>query len=256
MFDLVSLIKTVGYLGLLGIVFAESGLFVGFFLPGDSLLFTAGFLASQGYLHIGVLLAICFAGAVAGDSFGYMFGRKVGQKIFTKEDSLLFHKDHLVRAEQFYNKYGAKTIILARFVPIVRTFAPILAGVGRMNYAEFLTFNIIGGALWALGLPLAGYYLGSLIPGVDRYILLIVGGIIIVSVAPIILHILRDSAHRAAIAKEIYKLIKRRVPIKIDLQIHTTYSDGRNTIAEIISLAKTNSVSVIAITDHNTVLAV
>lgn len=203
MFDLIPLIKTAGYIGILGIVFAESGLFVGFFLPGDSLLFTAGFLASQGFLNIFVLTVICFIGAVAGDSFGYMFGRKVGPKIFTREDSLLFHKDHLLRAEQFYNKYGAKTIILARFMPIVRTFAPILAGVGRMRYGEFLTFNLIGGGLWAIGLPLIGYYLGSVIPGVDKYLLPIVLGIIFVSVLPIIVHVVRDSAHRASLVKAV-----------------------------------------------------
>ena len=149
MFELIPLIKAAGYIGIFGIVFAESGLFVGFFLPGDSLLFTAGFLASQGFLHIAALSAVCFAGAVLGDSFGYAFGRKVGPMIFKKEDSLLFQKDHLLRAEQYYNRYGAKTIILARFMPIVRTFAPILAGVGRMRYGEFLAFNVVGGALWA-----------------------------------------------------------------------------------------------------------
>lgn len=209
MFDLIPLIKTAGYVGIFGIVFAESGLFVGFFLPGDSLLFTAGFLASQGFLHIAVLIAACFFGAVLGDSFGYAFGRKVGPMIFKKEDSLLFHKDHLARAEEFYNTYGAKTIILARFVPIVRTFAPILAGVGRMSYPEFLAYNVIGGALWAIGLPLVGYYLGSAIPGVDQYLLPIVAGIIIVSVMPIVLHIAKDPAHRAAFIKSLRKFLRK-----------------------------------------------
>src|SRR3989338_6217863 len=195
MFDIIALIKTVGNLGVAAIVFAESGLFIGFFLPGDSLLFTGGFLASQGFLHIGILILICFAGAALGDSFGYMFGRKIGPMIFKKEDSLLFHKDHLIRAEQFYNTYGAKTIILARFMPIVRTFAPILAGVGKMHYGEFITYNLVGGALWAIGLPLIGYYLGSVIPGIDQYLLPIIAGIIFVSVLPIILHIARDPGH-------------------------------------------------------------
>lgn len=210
MFDLIPLIKTAGYIGILGIVFAESGLFIGFFLPGDSLLFTAGFLASQGYLHIALLLTVAAVGAIAGDSFGYMFGRKIGPKIFTKEDSLLFHKDHLVKAEQFYNRYGAKTIILARFVPIVRTFAPILAGVGCMRYAEFLTFNIIGAGLWAIGLPLIGFYLGSAIPGVDQYLLPIIGGIIFISFLPIIVHIARDPAHRAALRRSIIRIFKQK----------------------------------------------
>jgi len=207
MFELIPLIKAAGYIGIFGIVFAESGLFVGFFLPGDSLLFTAGFLASQGFLQIAALSAVCFAGAVLGDSFGYAFGRKVGPMIFKKEDSLLFHKDHLLRAEQYYNRYGAKTIILARFMPIVRTFAPILAGVGRMHYGEFLAFNVIGGALWALGLPLVGYYLGSAIPNVDRYLLPIVGGIIFLSILPIIVHIIRDPAHRANLIQAFKKIL-------------------------------------------------
>lgn len=198
MFDLIHLIKTVGYVGIFGIVFSESGFFVGFFLPGDSLLFTAGFLASQGYMNIGVLVLVCFAGAVAGDSFGYAFGKKVGPKIFTRKDSLLFHKDHLLRAEKFYEKYGAVTIVLVRFIPIIRTFGPIIAGVGKMKYTKFLTYNIIGGALWAIGLPLAGFYLGSMIPNVDTYILPIIGGIIVVSVTPIIWHIIRDPIYRKA----------------------------------------------------------
>ena len=207
MFELIPLIKAAVYIGIFGIVFAESGLFVGFFLPGDSLLFTAGFLASQGFLHIAALSAVCFAGAVLGDSFGYAFGRKVGPMIFKKEDSLLFQKDHLLRAEQYYNRYGAKTIILARFMPIVRTFAPILAGVGRMRYGEFLAFNVVGGALWALGLPLIGYYLGSVIPNIDRYLLPIIGGIIFLSVLPIIMHVVRDPAHRASLIQALKKML-------------------------------------------------
>src|SRR3989344_2440518 len=138
MFDLVTIIKTAGYAGIAFIVFAETGLFIGFFLPGDSLLFTAGFLASQGYLNIIILILFSFAGAVLGDSFGYYFGRRVGPAIFTRQDSLLLDREHINRAQRFYEKYGAKTIILARFVPVVRTFAPILAGVGSMRYPVFL----------------------------------------------------------------------------------------------------------------------
>src|SRR3989344_5579457 len=134
--DLESFIKTAGYLGLFFIVFAESGLFIGFFLPGDSLLFTAGFLASQGYLNIWILAPLIFFAAILGDNFGYAFGAKVGPALFTKEDSLLFHKDHLVKANNFYAKHGPKTVVMARFLPIVRTFAPILAGVGKMEYRQ------------------------------------------------------------------------------------------------------------------------
>ena len=139
--DLISLIKTAGYLGLFFIVFAESGLFIGFFLPGDSLLFTAGFLASQGYLNIWILAPLMFVAAVLGDNFGYAFGKKVGPALFNKEDSFLFHKDHLVKANDFYAKHGPKTIVMARFLPIVRTFAPILAGVGKMEYKTFNSDN-------------------------------------------------------------------------------------------------------------------
>src|SRR3989344_3629379 len=148
MFDLISIIKTAGYFGIFGIVFAESGLFIGFFLPGDSLLFTAGFLASQGFLNIWILAALTFLAAILGDNFGYAFGARVGQAIFSREDSWLFHKDHLVRARLFYEKHGAKTLVLARFLPVVRTFAPILAGVGQMNYRTFFFYNVFGGFLW------------------------------------------------------------------------------------------------------------
>lgn len=196
MFDLVTLIKTVGYLGIFGMVFAESGLFFGFFFPGDSLLFTAGFLASQGYLEIWPLVILCFVAAVAGDSVGYAFGRRVGPKIFSREDSLFFHRDHLERAEKFYEAHGGKTIILARFMPVVRTFAPIVAGVGQMRYRRFLAYNIVGGFFWGIGLPLAGYFLGQTVPGIDQYLVPIILGIIIVSVLPGIIHILHDPRQR------------------------------------------------------------
>jgi membrane-associated protein len=203
MFDLIPLIKAIGYFGILGIVFAESGLFVGFFLPGDSLIFTAGFLASQGFLDIWSLVGLIFIGAVAGDSFGYAFGKKVGPMIFKKEDSFLFHKDNLNKAKVFYEKYGGKAVILARFMPGIRTFAPILAGVGNMRYSKFLSFNVIGGALWGVGLPLLGYYLGNVVPNIDKYIVLIVLLIIFISVLPMITHILKDKVARERILNAI-----------------------------------------------------
>ncbi len=211
MFDLISLIKAAGYVGLFGIVFAESGLFIGFFLPGDSLLFTAGFLASQGFLDLTLLMALTFLGAVLGDSFGYGFGRKVGWRIFKKEDSLLFHKDHLERAQKFYQKHGGKAIILARFMPIVRTFAPILAGVGKMRYPTFLFYNIIGGALWAAGLTLLGYYLGSVIPNIDKYLLPIIALIIFLSVLPALIHILKNKKEREGLVRFLKLITKRFV---------------------------------------------
>lgn len=209
MFDIVTIVKTAGYFGITGILFAESGLFVGFFLPGDSLLFTAGFLASQGYLRIAPLMILSFFAAVAGDSVGYAFGRRVGPAIFKKKDSLLFHKDHLERARVFYEQHGGKTIILARFMPIVRTFAPILAGVGRMRYGLFVAYNIIGGFLWTIGLSGLGYFLGNTIPDIDKYLLPIILAIIILSVAPSAYHVLNNKTTRAHIWRHLRQIFSK-----------------------------------------------
>lgn len=186
------LVKIAGLAGVIAVVFAESGLFFGFFFPGDSLLFTAGLLASQGLLPIGWLLIGTMLAAILGDSVGYWFGKKTGPAIFSREDSLFFHKKHVERAKKFYEQHGKKTIILARFVPIVRTFAPILAGVGKMDYRTFISYNIIGGAVWSLGLTALGYFLGGLIPSIDHYLLPIVLGIIAISFIPIIREYLRS----------------------------------------------------------------
>lgn len=187
-----TIIKVGGYSAITGIVFAESGLLVGFFLPGDSLLFTAGFFASQGYLHIGVLITLCFTAAVAGDTVGYEFGKKIGPKLFTREDSFFFNKKHIERARVFYELHGGRAVTLARFIPVVRTFAPIVAGVGNMKYRSFLFYNVIGACAWAIGLPLLGYGAGSLIPNVDKYLLPIVLGIVVVSFIPPIVHIIKE----------------------------------------------------------------
>lgn len=197
--DLELFIKTVGMLGVWAVVFAESGLLIGFFLPGDSLLFTAGFLASQGFFDISILTFGFFVAAVAGDSTGYTLGQRLGKKLFQRKDSLLFHKDNLLKAQEFYKKHGKKTIILARFVPVVRTFAPIVAGMGDMEYRTFLAFNVIGGALWAIGVTLLGYVLGSSIPDIDRYLLPIIGLIIILSILPNAYHILKSPSARKQI---------------------------------------------------------
>lgn len=209
MFDLIALVKTVGYFGLAFIVFAESGLLIGFFFPGDSLLFTAGFLASQGVLNVYLLVPLMFVAAVVGDSVGYAFGRRVGPAIFKREDSLLFHKDHLARAQRFYERHGGKTIILARFMPIVRTFAPILAGVGSMNYRTFLFFNMVGGALWAIGLTLLGFFLGSVVPNVDKYLLPIIAFIIFISVLPSAIHVLRDRSMRTQLCASLKQCLNK-----------------------------------------------
>ena len=202
--DLAEVIKAVGLAGIFAIVFAESGLLVGIFLPGDSLLFTAGFLASEGYLNIGVLMLVCVAAAISGDAVGYTFGRRVGRKLFERPDSRFFKRKHLLAAEAFYEKHGGKTIILARFMPIVRTLAPIVAGVGAMRYRRFVIFNALGGVLWGAGVTGVGYLLGSTIPDIDHYLLPIIAAIVLVSVAPSLIHIAVN--HR----QEIIDTLRRR----------------------------------------------
>ena len=189
--DLVKIIEAVGYLGIFAIVFAESGLFFGVFLPGDSLLFTAGFLASQGFFDIKILSLLTFVAAVLGDNVGYVFGKKVGPLIFKREDSFWFHKRYLEEARRFYEKHGGKTIILARFLPIIRTFAPIVAGVGVMRYKTFFFYNVLGGFFWAIGVTATGFFLGSAIPNVDRYLFPIILLIILISLLPSAIHLLK-----------------------------------------------------------------
>lgn len=194
--DLPQLIESIGYLGIGAIVFAESGLLIGFFLPGDSLLFTAGFLASQHLLNLWILLPLTFICAVLGDSVGYTTGHHLGRRLFTKEESLFFNRKHLIKAQSFYQKHGSKTIILARFLPIVRTFAPVVAGMGSMRYRTFLTYNLVGGFLWTIGLTLLGYFLGRVIPNVDRYLLPIIVLIVVVSIAPSLWHLYQDRSQK------------------------------------------------------------
>jgi len=190
--QLETILPTIGYIGIFLVVFAESGLFIGFFLPGDSLLFTAGFLASQGIFDIRLLSVLCFIAAVTGDSVGYIFGKNIGPRLFTREDSWLFHKKHLAKAQHFYEKNGKKTIVIARFIPIVRTFAPIVAGIGNMHYRTFITYNLAGGFLWAIGVTVAGYFLGKVIPDVDKYLIPIVVVIIIASILPSVIHLIKE----------------------------------------------------------------
>lgn len=198
-FDLAELIRTFGYLGVFAIVFLESGMLVGFFFPGDSLLFTAGFLASQGFLDIRILVPGCFIASVTGNSVGYYIGKKFGRKLFTKENSFWFNKKHLTRAERFYQKHGGKAVVLAQFIPVVRAFVPVVAGIGVMRYRRFVFFNLFGAVLWAIGVTLAGYYLGNLIPDVDKYLFPIIGLIIIASILPALHHALVDAEIRASI---------------------------------------------------------
>ena len=180
-----TLIETFGTLGLFLIVFAESGLLVGFFLPGDSLLFAAGLLASRGHLNFPLILVGCFIAAVAGDQVGYMFGNRVGPALFRRPNSRFFHRRHLEKAHRYFEKEGPKTIVLARFIPIVRTFAPVVAGVARMPYRTFVTYNVVGGFLWAIGVTTLGYVLGETIPDIDKYLLPAVAIIVALSLIPI-----------------------------------------------------------------------
>lgn len=210
-FELIPFIKAAGYLGLFAVVFSESGLFIGFFLPGDSLLFTAGFLASQGFLDIRILVPLLFFAAVAGDSVGYAFGKRIGPRIFKREDSLFFNKKHLQKANDFFHKHGGKTLVLARFMPVVRTFAPILAGVGVMPYRTFLMYNVAGAFLWAVGLNILGYFLGRVVPNVDKYLLPIIAFIIFASVAPTVIHVLKSKKDRERIWQYAKQLLQGRL---------------------------------------------
>ncbi len=207
-YNLRAIIEQIGYFGVYFVIFAESGLLIGFFLPGDSLIFTAGFLASPhiGFFNITVLLIGSWIAAVLGDNVGYEFGKRVGHRIFNRENSLLFHKDHLAKAQKFYEKHGGKAIILARFMPVVRTFAPIVAGVGHMDHKRFTFFNCIGGALWVFGLGLAGFFLGSIIPDVDKYLLPIILIICVISILPPLVHFYKDN--KTAVDKRLKQIVK------------------------------------------------
>lgn len=196
MLDPIIIIKTVGLIGIFLIIFAESGLFFGFFFPGDTLLFAAGILGSQGYLSISVLIIGCVFSAIIGDSVGYWTGRKVGRKLFNRDASLLFSKKHVTRAENFYQKHGPITIVAARFIPLIRTFAPIVAGVAQMQYRNFFIYNIIGGILWSTLLPLIGYYFGSIIPDPDRILVPLAIIVIAIAFIPVIVRSVYYFIHR------------------------------------------------------------
>ncbi|MEU6619617.1 VTT domain-containing protein [Streptomyces litmocidini] len=190
------LIQTFGLIGVLVIVFAESGLLIGFFLPGDSLLFTTGLLVTTGKLDtpLWLVCTLVVAAAVLGDQVGYLFGRKVGPSLFKRPDSKLFKQENVEKAHEFFEKHGPKSLILARFVPIVRTFTPIIAGVSRMNYRSFIIFNLIGGLLWGAGVTLLGSALGK-IEFVHKHIELILVGIVLISVIPVAIELLRARSH-------------------------------------------------------------
>ena len=191
------LVRWGGYVALTAIVFTETGLLVGFFLPGDSLLITAGLVAASGGLNIWGLSALLMVAAITGDSVGYAIGARLGPRLFTREESWLFNPRHVERTRQFYARHGAKTIVIARFIPIIRTFAPVVAGVGQMAYHRFLVYNVAGGAGWVICMTGAGYLLGRMIPNIGKYIHVIVVIVIIVSLMPIGTEILRERRRRA-----------------------------------------------------------
>ncbi len=185
MFDLASFIEAAGYAGVTAIIFAETGLFFGFFLPGDSLLFTAGILASQGFFNIWLLSALTTTAAIVGDSVGYWTGAKAGPLIFTRPDSFWFSQERVRVAERFFGRFGPISIVVARFLPVVRTFVPVIAGVAGMRYRTFFVYNVVGAFLWAFGIPVLGYYAGNAIPGIERYLIPIVALIVLSSLIPL-----------------------------------------------------------------------
>jgi membrane-associated protein len=186
-YDVEFLVRTGGLVALIVIVFVETGLLVGFFLPGDSLLVTAGIFAARGDLDLVTLNASLSLAAIAGDSVGYWIGVRTGPKIFTREDSLFFNRKHLISAKEFYDRHGGFTIFIARFMPIIRTFAPVVAGVGAMQYRKFIAYNVFGGIFWVLSMTLAGYFLGTLVPNIQERIHLVIAIVIVLSLLPAII---------------------------------------------------------------------
>lgn len=196
-YDVKGIIQWGGLFMICAIVFAETGLMIGFFLPGDSLLVTAGVFAAAGLLDLAALLGLVSLCAVVGDQLGYYIGQRTGPALFKREDSLLFKRSHVLKAQAFYEKYGAKTIVIARFVPVVRTFAPVVAGVGKMEYRRFVTYNLAGGVLWVFSMVLTGYLLGNAVPNIDKHIHFVIGGVIFLSILPAIIEVLRNRRREA-----------------------------------------------------------
>jgi membrane-associated protein len=197
--DVEGIVRAGGLAVVCGIVFTETGLFFGFFLPGDSLLVTAGILAAAGHLSLGALLGLVTLCAILGDQLNYFVGRQAGHALYRREDSLFFKRKHLERAHSFYEKYGVKTIIIARFVPIVRTFCPAVAGAAGMNYRRYLTFDIVGGVLWVFSTVLGGYFLGRSVPNVNQNLHIVIAVVVFLSLLPAVVELLRQRrAGRAA----------------------------------------------------------
>lgn len=211
-------IAQAGIIAIALIVFAESGLLIGFFLPGDTLLIAAGILASQGALSIETTILAIVVAAIVGDNVGYTIGQISGKRLFHKKEGILFRQEYVERAQAFYDKHGGKTIIIARFVPIVRTFAPMVAGIGKMPRGKFFVYNVVGALLWGVGLTLLGYWLGGVIPGLGKYIEYAFIAVIALSLAPAAWHIARDKRSRDMLRKKVAQLRNKKPAASADHQ--------------------------------------
>jgi membrane-associated protein len=215
MIDPTHLLQNVGVAGgllLIGaIIAAETGLLIGFFLPGDTLLFTAGFFAAQGKLPLAGVIGVIWLAAIIGDNVGYMIGKKTGPKLFTKKDGLIFKQSYIRRAEAFYEKHGGKTIIIARYIPVIRTFAPLVAGVGNMKRTKFVFYNVIGAGIWSISIVLLGFWLGNMIDPktMEHWIVLAILGATVLTMGPTIYHLLREERLRAFLKDQFIRVINR-----------------------------------------------
>ena len=208
--DVTHLIQSGGLLVIALIVYAESGMMVGFFLPGDTLLLSAGVLAAQGQFPIELTIAAIALAAVLGDNTGYLLGRTMGKRLFKKKDGIIFRQEYVQRAETFYEKHGAKTLLIAHYVPIVRSFAPLVAGVGKMNRTQFFIYDLIGASSWAIIITLLGYWFGSRIPDLDKYILPVILTIMVISFGPMVWHIVKDPKIRRGLRDRLATILRRK----------------------------------------------
>lgn len=200
MFDVTQIIQSGGLLLIALIIFAESGMMIGFFFPGDTLLFSAGIFASQGTLPIELAVIVIALAAIAGDNTGYQIGKSLGPRLF-KKDSLVFRHEYIMKAEDFYEKHGSKTMLVAHFIPIVRSFAPVVAGAAKMDRKQFIIYDAIGDIVWAASITLLGYYLGSRVPGIEHYVEPVLLAVIVIFLAPTLYHALKDPRIRATLKK-------------------------------------------------------
>ena len=197
-YDVESLVRVGGLVGLAIIVFVETGLLIGFFLPGDSLLVTAGLFAARGDLEVVPMIVVLSIAAIAGDTVGYYIGARTGPKLFTRPDSLLFNRKHLITTKEFYERHGPFTIVIARFIPILRTFAPVVAGIGAMEYKRFIVYNVAGGIGWVVTTVLGGYFLGQMVPNIHDHIHKVIAVVIVLSLLPAIIKVAKEKLKRSA----------------------------------------------------------